>query len=112
MLVHKLRVGVLHVSTPDGIRCMPLDRSERLLLLWVFRHFNVLPDKVLGQRSLRLINQLLNSDRPLQRCACVHPADSDAVIGTVECSITTKKPPRSASEWVRPQVPVLRPTAD
>ncbi len=111
MLVHKLRVGVVHLSTPDGVRCMPLDPKERLLLLWVFRHFKVLPEIVLGNRSLRLVNQLLTGDRPYQRCACVHPADRDAVIGTVECSTPLKKPPRSASEWARPQMSVLRPSA-
>ncbi len=111
MFVHKLRVGVLHLSTPDGLLCIPLNRSERLLLLWVFRHFTVLPETVLGSRSHRLLNQLRNGDTPYQRCASLHPADREAVIGTVECSTPTKKPPRSASDWVRPQVSVLRATA-
>ncbi len=110
MLVHKLCVGVLHVSTPDGVRCIPLDRSERLLFLWVFRHFRVLPEIVLGQRSLQLIHQLVN-ERPLQRCSCVHPADRDAIIGTVEFAMPLKKPPQSAPETVLPQVATLQPTA-
>lgn len=101
MLVHKLRFGVLHVSTSDGLRCIPLDRSERLLMLWVFRHFKVLPEVVLGDRSHRLVNDLLNGDRPYQRCSCLHPADRDAVIGTVECSAPIKKLPQTVSEWMQ-----------
>lgn len=109
MLVHKLRVGVLHLSTPDGLRCIPLDRSERLLFLWIFRHFSVLPEILLRERCVRLIHEFL-TDRPPQRCSCVHPADHDAVIGTVEVSAPVKRPPQSTPEAVRQQVPVLRPT--
>lgn len=108
MFVHKLRVGLLHLSTPDSLLCIPLNRSERLLLLWVLRHFKVLPVTVLGSRSLLLLNQLRNGDTPYQRCAALHPADRDAVIGTIECSTLAKKTPRSAPELVRQRVAVPR----
>ena len=105
MLVHKLRVGVLHVSSPDGLRCIPLERSERLLFMWVFRHFRVLPEILLGGRTLQLVNDLRLGDRPIQRCSCVHPLDRDAVIGTVECETPLKRPPQSAPEWTpQPQL--------
>ena len=111
MLQHKLRAGVLHLQTPNGLRCIPLTLTERILLIWVFRHFTVLPEQVLGQQSLRLLNQLLNNDRPYQRCSAIHPSDRDAVIGTVECQILVKKRPQSETAWRQPNVAVLRPTA-
>ncbi len=110
MLQHKIRAGVLHLQTPSGLRCIPLTITERILLIWVFRHFTILPEQVLGNHSLRLLNQILNDDRPYQRCTAIHPEDRDAVIGTVECQTLVKKGPQSELGWRHPNVAVLRPT--
>lgn len=92
MLVHKLRAGVLHVVNPYGLRCIRLSLSERIVLLWTFRHFKVLPDKVLKPRVKRLLNELLDSDQPVERCNTIHPDDNDLVIGTLDCMGEQKRP--------------------
>ncbi len=55
---------------------------ERLRLLWTFRNFSILPQQVLTQRQLKLI-QTLCSHGPF---ASPESIDEDAVIGTVEFS--------------------------
>jgi hypothetical protein len=98
MLVHKLRAGVLHVVNPYGLRCIRLTLSERIVLLWTFRHFKVLPDKVLTARAKRLLDELLNSDQPVERCNTIHPDDNDLIIGTLDCMGDEKRPARG-SGW-------------
>lgn len=99
MFIHKLRAGVLHILTPSGLRCIRLTTtSERILLLWVFRHFKVLPEKVLGKRSRMLIGELLNGNQPIERCACIHPDDDEVIIGTLDCH-AHKSLPSKDSDW-------------
>ena len=104
MLLQKLRAGVLHVVNPYGLRCIRLTFSERIQLLWTFRHFTVLPDRVLSPRGKRLLEDLLNSDRPIERCSNIHPDDNDLIIGTLDCMDDQKRPARG-THW-KSSVPV------
>jgi hypothetical protein len=98
MLARRLRAGVLHIVTPHGVRCIRLTFSERLLLLWIFRHFRVLADRVLSKRAKRLVNDLLNNERPFERCARTHPDDNGLVIGTVD-QMDAARPPQPELDW-------------
>ena len=49
MLLDKLSAGVLRVLTPLGPRYIKPTFSQRLLLIWIFRHFEMLPLQVLSQ---------------------------------------------------------------
>ncbi len=107
MLFHKLRAGVLHVVSPFGLRCIRLTLSERIVLLWTFRHFKVLPDKVLTPRAKRLLGELLDSDQPIERCKTIHPDDNDLIIGTMDCMGEQKRPARG-DRWE--SVPATKPS--
>lgn len=89
MWIEKLLAGVLRVLTPLGPRYIKLSLAQRIYLLWVFRHFPVLPLQVLTPRQRRLIEEL-----------CVEPrfvslAESDGwqapILGTLE-----RRPPIAA----------------
>jgi hypothetical protein len=47
MWIEKLFAGVLRVLTPLGARYINPTLAQRIYLLWIFRHFNVLPLPVL-----------------------------------------------------------------
>ena len=47
MWMEKLLAGVLRVLTPLGPRYIKLSLAQRIYLLWIFRHFQVLPLQVL-----------------------------------------------------------------
>jgi hypothetical protein len=53
MWLEKISAGVLRVLTPLGPRYIKPSLSQRVYLLWIFRHFQVLPMQVLtpGQRK-------------------------------------------------------------
>ena len=85
--MNKLRWGVLRLITPVGPRYFRPTILERIYLLWVFRHFDVLPQQVLSGMTVSLIENL---------CARSHLASNDLlysiteqpVIGTVERLLT------------------------
>jgi hypothetical protein len=58
MWVEKLFAGVLRVLTPLGARYIKLSMAQRIYLLWIFRHFHVLPLQVLTSRQRRMIDAL------------------------------------------------------
>jgi len=80
MWIEKLAVGVLRVLTPIGPRYVQLSFRQRVYLLWVFRHFQSLPHKVLSQRQQRLIDRLCAED---QFVSWSHVEDVP-VVGTIE----------------------------
>jgi len=97
MFLKKLRRGVLHVQTSNGLRCVQLSKRERLTLLWVFRHFTIISEAILGEQK-SLVQALLASDRSQLRCANNHANEDDLVIGTVEMEcVPVKKPAASAA---------------
>ena len=83
MLLDKMSAGVLRVLTPLGPRYIQPTFSQRLLLIWTFRHFEVLPLQVLSSWQQSLIDALCIQ----QKYVAVHPVSDDGlipVIGTVE----------------------------
>ena len=53
MALEKMFVGVLRVLTPLGPRYIKPSWAQRIYLIWIFRHFQILPLQVLtaGQRK-------------------------------------------------------------
>jgi len=58
MWFEKLFGGVLRVLTPLGPRYIRLSIGQRIYLMWVFRHFQVLPLQVLSSRQRRVVDAL------------------------------------------------------
>jgi hypothetical protein len=81
MWTEKLSRGVIRIATPLGPRYLRLTLSQRLFLLWTFRHFESLPLQVLTPREQKLLGELC-----AQQAFVTLPPDqfADAVIGTVE----------------------------
>jgi hypothetical protein len=96
MWLEKLSSGVLRVLTPLGPRYLNPSVAQRLYLIWVFRHFETLPVKVLSSRQRRMIeymcanNQFVSLDMGL---------DETPLLGTLE-----QRPPVPAA--VAPRRPV------
>jgi len=63
MWMEKLWGGVLRILTPLGPRYLKPSLSQRVYLLWVFRHFEKLPLEVLSRRQQRLIRTLYAEQR-------------------------------------------------
>ncbi|SRR6266496_1596112 len=104
MLMNKLSAGVLRVLTPLGPRYIKPTFSQRLLLIWIFRHFEMLPLQVLSHWQLSLIDALCIQ----QNFVALHPAgeaEDFQVIGTVE-----RRPP-VVMEPLPPRRPNARITA-
>src|SRR5262245_27107806 len=83
MLLDKLSTGLLRIQTPLGPRYIKPTFFQRLLLVWIFRHFEVLPLQVLSHWQQSLIDALC-----IQQQFVAVPPVSDGgpilVIGTVE----------------------------
>ena len=81
MWLEKLSSGVLRVLTPLGPRYLNPSLAQRLYLIWVFRHFETLPVKVLSSRQRRMIefmcanNQFVSLDMGI---------DEAPLLGTLE----------------------------
>ena len=54
MWFEKLFAGVLRVLTPLGPRYIRPSFAQRIYLLWIFRHFKVLPLQVLTPAATQL----------------------------------------------------------
>ena len=83
MLLDKMYAGVLRVLTPLGPRYIQPTFSQRLLLIWTFRHFDVLPLQVLTSWQQSLIDTLCIR----QKFVAMQPVsdgENVPVIGTVE----------------------------
>ncbi len=83
MWMRKLSTGVLRVVTPIGPRYIRPSFSQRLYLLWIFRHFEMLPLQVLSNRQRALIDALCIRQRFLSLPTTADIEDSP-VLGTVE----------------------------
>ncbi|SRR5216684_5349491 len=83
MWIDKLASGVLRVRTPIGPRYIQPSLRQRAYLLWIFRHFQVLPQQVLSNRQQRLIEDLCTEHRfvslPYQ-----NGGEDAPIIGTVD----------------------------
>ena len=53
MWIEKLVDGVVRIITPIGPRYIRLTLAQRAYFLWIFRHFDKLPQQVLSERQQR-----------------------------------------------------------
>lgn len=83
MLIEKIRRGVLQVTTEAGTHYVEPSLLEKLLLLWTFRNFRVLPEEVLTEHERQLVKDLC-SDPRLQKSALQVFPEAGCVIGTVD----------------------------
>ena len=83
MLIEKLAAGVVQVQTPIGPRYVMPSFLQRVYLLWMFRHFPILPHAVLNRRQQGLIDRMCSEQRFTSR-AFANGWDEAPVIGTVE----------------------------
>ena len=83
MLMGKLFGGVLRVLTPLGPRYVKPTLSQRLYLIWIFRHFDILPLQVLNARQRRLIDTLC-VQRRFVSLDHVSEMEGAPLLGTVE----------------------------
>jgi hypothetical protein len=83
MLIEKIRRGVLQVTTETGTHYVEPSLLEKLLLLWTFRNFRVLPEEVLTEHERQFIGQLCERSR-LQKASASDVAEPSCVIGTVD----------------------------
>lgn len=81
MWMDKLMAGIVRVVTPIGPRHIELSFLERLYFLWIFRHFDTLPQKVLTHRQQRVIDNLLLQKRFVSLPSTINEVP---VIGTLE----------------------------
>ena len=104
MFIEKLSDGVLRVLTPVGPRYIrPQLSAARIYLLWIFRHFAMLPLQVLNQRQQKLIDGLCAEHRFVSLPRTVEWVDSP-VLGTVEWRPRTEGavlPPSRPNQSVR-----------
>jgi hypothetical protein len=81
MWIDKLAEGVVRILTPIGPRYIRLTFSQRAYFLWIFRHFDKLPQQVLSERQQRFIDQLCVEHRFISLPSSI---DEAPIIGTLE----------------------------
>ncbi len=81
MWIEKLVGGVVRIITPIGPRYIRLTLSQRAYFLWIFRHFDKLPQGVLSERQRRFVDQLCVEHRFISLPSTM---DEAPVIGTLE----------------------------
>lgn len=99
MWIDKLVDGVVRVITPVGPRYIQLTFPQRAYFLWIFRHFDKLPQQVLSAREQRVIDALCVEQRYISLPSTVAAAP---IIGTLE---------RIPLKQVEEEMPLKRPTA-
>jgi hypothetical protein len=81
MWLEKLTSGVLRILTPLGPRYLSPSFAQRLYLIWVFRHFETLPVKVLSPRQRRMIEFMCANNQFVSLDMAMYSAP---VLGTLE----------------------------
>jgi hypothetical protein len=81
-MLEKLFAGVLRVLTPLGPRYIKPSFAQRIYLLWVFRHFQILPLQVLTSRQRRIIDALCMEPRFVSHISA--DGGEAPVLGTLE----------------------------
>src|ERR1700730_1898854 len=94
MWLEKVFSGVLRVLTPLGPRYLNPSVAQRLYLIWVFRHFETLPVKVLSSRQRRMIESMCANS---QFVSLDMGIDEAPLLGTLE-----QRPPVPAMPPRRP----------
>jgi hypothetical protein len=106
MWIEKLMGGVVRILTPIGPRYIRLTLAQRAYFLWIFRHFDKLPQQVLSDRQQRFIDQLCVEHRFISLPSTI---DEGPVIGTLERlplvqfdEVPAKRPAASVKEAAAP----------
>jgi hypothetical protein len=109
MWLEKLSSGVLRILTPLGPRYLSPSFVQRLYLIWIFRHFETLPVKVLRSHQRRMIESMCANNQFVPLSVGF---DDAPVLGTLEQRppVPEALPPRRANTSVRDAVTPL--TAD
>lgn len=81
MWIDKLLDGVVRIVTPIGPRYIRLTLVQRAYFLWIFRHFDKLPQQVLSDNQQRFIDELCVEHRFISLPSTM---DEAPVIGTLE----------------------------
>ena len=81
MWLEKLSSGVLRVLTPLGPRYLNPSFVQRLYLIWIFRHFETLPVKVLNGRQRRMVENMCANNQFVSIDLAV---DYAPLLGTLE----------------------------
>ena len=81
MWLEKFLSGVLRLSTPRGPRYLNPSFSQRIHLIWIFRHFQTLPVKVLSSRQRRMIESMCVNN---QFIPLAGRFDDPPILGTLE----------------------------
>jgi hypothetical protein len=112
MWIDKLAEGVVRILTPIGPRYIRLTFSQRAYFLWIFRHFDKLPQQVLSDRQQRFIDQLCVEHRFISLPSTM---DEAPIIGTLERipgvqveEAPPKRPPASVKDASAPLVADLQ----
>jgi hypothetical protein len=110
MWIEKLIDGVVRILTPIGPRYIRLTFSQRLYFLWIFRHFDKLPQQVLSARQQKFIDELC-----VEHHFIALPSTMEApIIGTLEripilqLEETAKRPAASVNDANSPLVADLQ----
>jgi hypothetical protein len=105
-MIEKLLDGVVRIITPIGPRYIRLTFRQRVHFLWIFRHFDKLPQQVLSARQQHFIDELCVEHRFISLPSTM---DEAPVIGTLERipliqleEPTAKRPVGSAKEATPP----------
>jgi hypothetical protein len=98
MWIDKLVDGVVRIITPIGPRYVQLTFLQRAYFLWIFRHFDKLPQQVLSAREQRMIDALCVEQRFISLPSTVNAAP---IIGTLE-----RVPLKQLEEELPPKRPV------
>jgi hypothetical protein len=93
MWLEKLTSGVLRVLTPLGPRYLQPAFGQRLYLIWIFRHFETLPVKVLTSRQRHMVESMCANNQYVSVELGFYEAP---VLGTLE-----QRPPASAMTSLR-----------
>jgi hypothetical protein len=96
MWIEKMSSGVLRVLTPVGPRYIRPELAQRLYLLWIFRHFHLLPVQVLSPWQRRWIDGLCTQ----HRFVAAHKAnalDDQPLLGTVDWHLQPEDPELAAA---------------
>lgn len=105
MWLEKLFSGVLRILTPLGPRYLNPSFAQRVYLIWIFRHFETLPVKVLSSRQRRMIESMCANN---QFVSLSVGFDETPVLGTLEQrppvpeSVSSRRPSSSVRDAVSP----------
>jgi TonB family protein len=86
----KIRTGLLELRTPSGLLYANPTFSQRVYLLWIFRHFRSLSRRVLNRRQQELIDKLSETAVVLERGKAVRASIIGAVDNVGNIAIRTR----------------------